>query len=424
MTILKSNYPNISYATNHNLCLGCGVCEGACPTKSITTVVQTGSFVPVINEVTCTNKKGCHRCFDACPGVGVPLNEIANESFNVPEIKTDEKIGRYLECFTGFSTDYDIRYHSASGGMLSQFLIWLLERKYIDGAVVTKFSPNSELLVESFIATTKEEILSAKSSKYAPVTLNHAIQDIKKREGKFVIVGLPCHIHGFRKYEKLDKKFKEKIAGYFGLFCSGGRTFYLTEHVFKERNIDKNELTYLAYRDEGCLGSLVVKETNHTTKIPYQQYYHPLRSFFKSRRCLFCIDHFAELADVSFGDIHIEPYIQDKVGINSLVVRNPQFLLWLKDATVDGCMEIQPLDAEKLLKSQVIINHKKRRPATFMKLDQWRGRKVPQYDVNLKDDSFLKSTISYIHTMMQIFIGKHKFLWFAIPFLKQKPPVE
>ncbi len=420
-----SSISNISYTTSHNLCLGCGVCEGTCPTKSITTVVQNGQFVPVINEVTCTNKKGCHRCFDACPGVGVPLNEIANESFNVPEIKANEKIGRYLECFTGFSTDYDIRYHSASGGMLSQFLIWLLERKHIDGAVVTRFSPNSELLVESFIATTKDEILSAKSSKYAPVTLNHAIQDIKKREGKFVIVGLPCHIHGFRKYEKLDRKFKEKVAGYFGLYCSGGRTFSLTDYVFKERDIKKEELTYFAYRDEGCLGSLVASGIDRVTEKPFrvverfQSYYHPLRSFFKPRRCLFCIDHFAELADVSFGDIHIEPYIQDKVGINSVVVRNPQFLQWLKEAAIDGCMEIQPLD-EKILLKQRIINDKKRRAVTFMKLDQWRGRKIPQYDVNLKDDSFLKSIISYIHTVMQIFIGKHKSLWFMIPFLKQK----
>jgi coenzyme F420 hydrogenase subunit beta len=107
-----------------------------------------------------------------------------------------------------------------------------------------------------------------------------------------------------------------------------------------------------------------------------------------------------------------------------VVVRNPQFLQWIKEAAADGCMEVQSLDTETLLKSQVIINHKKRRPATFMKWDQWLGRKIPQYDVDLKDDSFLKSTISYIHTLMQIFIGKYKSLWFMIPFLKQKPPVE
>ena len=32
-------------------------------------------------------------------------------------------IGRYLKCYSGYSTDYEIRYHSASGGCLSMFLI-------------------------------------------------------------------------------------------------------------------------------------------------------------------------------------------------------------------------------------------------------------------------------------------------------------
>jgi len=416
----------IEFTIKHNFCTGCGICEGVCPTNSISTMIKNGQFVPVIDKNTCTSKKGCHRCIDACPGHSVPLNAIAQDCFNSPETKQDQNIGLYLACFTGYSTDYNIRYHCASGGMLSQFLIWLLEKKHINGAVVTAFDPQSELLVYSFVATTKEEILSAKSSKYSPVTLNNVIQDTKSREGKFIIVGLPCHIHGFRKYERLDKKFKEKIAGYFGLYCSGGRTFYLTEYVFKEKGIDKKGLEYFSYRDEGCLGSLVAKGTSSTTLKSfhiterYQQYYLPLRSFFKPRRCLLCIDHFAELADVSFGDIHIEPYIQDTVGINSLVIRNPQFLVWLQEAVADGCMKIKSLDEQSLIKSQF---QKKSKNTTFLKLDKWCGRKIPQYDISLKNISFTKSFVIYLHTLLQIFIGKHKSLWFIIALLK-KTPVE
>ncbi|MDR1491162.1 MAG: Coenzyme F420 hydrogenase/dehydrogenase, beta subunit C-terminal domain [Planctomycetaceae bacterium] len=418
---------NINFTIKNNLCTGCGVCENACPTKSIKMIVKNGRFMPVVSEATCTNKKGCRRCFDACPGHSVPLNEIAKNCFNSHETKTDEKIGRYLGCFTGYSTDYDIRYHCASGGMLSQFLIWLLEKKHIDGAVVTKFSRENELLVESFVATTKEEILSAKSSKYSPVTLNHAIQNIKSREGKYIIVGLPCHIHGFRKYEKMDGKFCEKIAGYFGLYCSGGRTFYLTEYIFKERNIIKKELAYFAYRDEGCLGSLVAGGISGTTLKPFrvaerfQQYYHPLRSFFKPRRCLQCIDHFAELADISFGDIHIEPYSQDTVGVNSVIVRNPQFLKWLHEASADGCMEIKPLEEQKLIESQF---QKRQKNTLFLKLEKLCRRKTPQYDVELKNKITVKSIFSYFFTLTQIFIGKHKILWFMIFLLKKKPPIE
>ena len=136
--------------------------------------------------------------------------------------------------------------------MASQFLIFLLEKGYIDGAVVTAFDPKNELLVRSYIAHNREEVLQAKSSKYAPVSLHGMAQAIKQEDGtRYVIVGLPCHIQGFRKLEAIDRKFREKIAGYFAIYCSSGRTFYLTEHVFKERDIRKEDLTCFAYRDEG-----------------------------------------------------------------------------------------------------------------------------------------------------------------------------
>ena len=43
---------------------------------------------------------------------------------------------------------------------------------------------------------------------------------INNADGKFVIVGLPCHIQGFRKLLKIDKKFKDKILGLFSVYCS------------------------------------------------------------------------------------------------------------------------------------------------------------------------------------------------------------
>lgn len=276
---------SILYTVSNGLCTGCGICQGACPNTSITMHVKSGRFLPVVDQKSCKNDKGCHRCYDICPGVGVKLNCIAKEEFSGADTFYNGKIGYYRKCFTGYSNNYDVRYHSASGGMVTQLLVWMLEKKLIDGAAVTAFRSKSELLVHSFIATTKEEILSAKSSKYAPVTLNNIIHDIKAREGKFVIVGLPCHIHGLRKYEKIDKKFKDKVFAYFGLYCSGSKSFYLTEYVLDKYNINMKGLSYLSYRDEGCLGGMVAKGVDPQSKQSYrfyedyQKYSHPLRSF-------------------------------------------------------------------------------------------------------------------------------------------------
>lgn len=421
---------NINYTLKHDLCTGCGICEGACPTHAIDITIKRGRFLPQINDNLCNNDKGCHRCMTICPGVGINLLEIGKKCFaDNKNIKNDSMLGYYLSCYSGYSNDYDIRYHSASGGLVTQFLLFLLEKKYIDGAVVTKLDTTNPLLVKTFIAKTKEDILAAKSSKYSPVTMNNIIQDLKKQEGKFVIVGLPCHIHGFRKYEQIDRKFREKILGYFGIYCSSGRTFYLTEHVFKERNISKESIKYFAYRDNGCLGSMNIlatnkdgKEYNYTER--FQNYYHPLRSFFVPNRCTMCVDHYAELADVSFGDIHIHPYIEDKIGVNSLVVRDQYFNDRLLEAVNEGYITIEEISSEIVNKSQVMAYKKKGRNYTFIKINKLLGNKVPSYDVNYNDNNKFKSIISFVHTGIQRYIGRRKYLWFIINYLKASSPNE
>ncbi len=428
---------NISYTLHYDLCTGCGVCEDACPSKAISTIVKNGRFIPNINNDLCRNDKGCHRCYDACPGLGIDLHRIAKEHFADTCIKNDKMVGRYLKCFTGHSNDEDIRYHCASGGMVSQFLIYLLEKGVIDGAVVTAFDPNNKFLVRSYIAHNREDVLMAKSSKYAPVSLHGMAQAIKKDSGsRYVIVGLPCHIQGFRKLEVIDKKFKEKITGYFAIYCSSGRTFYLTEHVFKERGIKKENLTYFAYRDEGCLGSLVAKQrcgirvanSNSETalydkdevyKERYQSYYHPLRSFFIPRRCLFCIDHYGELGDVCFGDIHIEPYIDDKIGINSLVVRKQVWLDLLLRAKDEGYITLDEISVETLNSSQKMAYKKKIRNGQFINLNKLIGRVVPQYDVDYLRKPTLKTIVDYLQNRTQQFAGNHKSMWWLVSLLKK-----
>ncbi len=430
-TIDKMKYRNISYTIKNDLCLGCGICQSACPSNAINILVKNGRFIPHIDKTKCKNDRGCHRCHDICPGLGIDLKRIANEQFTDEQIKSDAWVGSYLKCFTGHSNNEEIRYHSASGGMVSQFLIFLLEKGYIDGAVVTAFDEKNELMVRSYIAHNREEVLQAKSSKYAPVSLHGMSQAIKKENGsRYVIVGLPCHIQGFRKLEEKDRNFKDKIVGYFAIYCSSGRTFYLTEHVFKERGIRKENLTYFAYRDEGCLGSLVAKQQsgdpaeninkkNNIYKERFQSYYHPLRSFFIPRRCLFCIDHYGELGDVCFGDIHIKPYMDDKIGINSLIVRKKKWLDLLEEAQKEGIITLNEITVDTLNASQRMAGKKKGRNERFIVLNKRLGHIVPIYDIPLPKKIGLKTVLDYAQNRAQQFLGCHKSLWWLVSKLKK-----
>ena len=414
---------NISYTTNNYLCLGCGLCEDICPTHSIHIDRMHGEYRPIIDDKTCLDEK-CGRCATICPGLGIKINEMSHRLVAGEKVKDNRFIGRYIQLYTGHCTDEDIRFHSASGGMVTGLLVYLLEKRIIDGAVVTRFSAKDNITPETIIARTREELISARSSKYCPVTMQGIRKRIRESEGKYVIVGLPCHIHGFRKIEQTDKKFKEHVYAYWGLYCSSGRTFNLTDYVLKCRGIDKRSIRYFAYRDEGCLGSMVVKynsplDTERVHKEGYGSYFN-LRSFFIPRRCHYCIDHAAELADISFGDIHIKPYSDDKIGVNSIIVRNAQMLEMLLLAEKEGQIVINQLQEEVLVASQKMAQVKKQKYGSLVKLGKRLGMKVPDYDMATGNMGLLKTLVYMLNLNVQYQVGHHRFLWPLIDFTLKK----
>lgn len=421
---------NISVTIKNDLCTGCGICEDVCPTHSIRIECRNGENRPVLNSESCLGDK-CGRCLKVCPGIGCNLAEMANKFFLNEDSKTDKYIGLFQNLHTGYSLDKEIRYHSASGGMVSQFLIYLLDKKIIDGAVVTGFSDDNHITPVSYIARTKEEVLKARSSKYCPVALNKVGNEIKNTEGKYVIVGLPCHIQGFRKRALMDRKFREKVVGYFSIYCSSNRTFYAQEFLLKKYGIDKEKVKYFAFRDNGCLGSMVIdvadkgaefptfatnkssecRKSKSLISISYIRYYGALRSFFKPRRCLTCIDHYGELADVCFGDIHIKPYSDDEVGINSWIVRNPYFEDLFKQAEADGYIKMSDVGTKMLNESQkAMLYPKQRRARAIMNMDRLIGKKTAVYDKPL-EQPYLKDYVSELICHCQRFAGHHKCLW-------------
>lgn len=417
----KEIFPNIESTVRRDICTGCGICECGCPSHAIKIVERKGRFLPEVQSTLCKNKTGCHLCYDICPGKGVDLIRQAAQLFNDSSIKEDYYIGRYIDCFTGYSGDDELRYHSASGGALTTFLIWLLENKHIDGAVVTKFDLKSHFKVKSFIATQKEDFCAAKSSKYSPVSLHGTAQAILESKGeKFVVVGLPCHIEGYRKLISKNSKLNEKIIGFFSLYCSNSRTFYQTEYMMKERKIDLSKANYLSYRDNGCLGGLVVKGEGIDYYEDYKSYNLPLRSFFVPLRCNLCVDHFGELSDISFGDIHVPPYSEDKIGINSIVVRTPFWKGLLMKSYEEKAISLSPLSYDDLMKSQKMAFVKKNRNASFYLLRKKIGLSVPQYYSNYKARVTLKIVVKYLCMRIQGFIGNHKNLWFIISFINKK----
>ena len=273
-------------------------------------------------------------------------------------------LGNYIRCYIGHATDCDIRYNSASGGVITALLIFALEEGIIDGALVTRMNQHKPLEPEVFVARNRDEIVSASGSKYCPVPLNVGLKKILNEEGKFAVVGLPCHIHGVRKFEMINRKLRDKIALRLGLFCANSVTFLGTEFFLRKWGIQKTEIKKLNYRGKGWPGKIVVlskdgkekiiprgtTEKSFLRRILFSSSFH---FDFTPQRCLVCCDQTCELSDISFGDPWLPELLEkEKVGKSLVIARSKTGEAILEKARARGKIELVEITSNKLLRAQ------------------------------------------------------------------------
>lgn len=410
---------NITKTVTDGLCVGCGVCEDICPKRCI--IIQKGKLnVPKVDENACIN---CGLCRKVCAGKGIRIEALAKETFGVTP-HYNQMLGHYVQLYKGYSTEYENRYHCASGGCLSQFLIWLLNRGEIDGAVVTGYQTNNPMKPRVYIARNREEVLAGKSSKYCVVSMNGIAKEIHNRPGHYVVVGLPCHIQAFRNYCSIDKILGERIIGFFSIFCSGNKNMDSQDYMLWRYNVNVNELTEFSYRDEGCMGSVFFRDKNRNHLCPpieYASFYKGVRAFFSIPRCGVCSDFFGELGDVGFGDLNTNRADDDPIGINSIITRSLYWDKLLNQCAMEGSLWINDLEEKVMI---AVNGHclKKKGDSIYAerKIRSFTRRKNPEFDNLTSVTPSLKSYVSCLSAIVQRFIGRHRLLWPIIKMLDKK----
>jgi len=337
---------------------------------------REGLYSPVINWEKC---RACALCFETCPGYSVDFRSLNNEIF--AKEPQDILLGNHLACYVGHSREAEIRYHSSSGGLVTELLIFSLENGLIDGALVTKMNENNPFEPEPFIARTRKEIISAAGSKYCPVPANIKLEQILSEEGKFAVVGLPCHIQGIRKAAMIKRQLQEKIILHLGLFCSHTVDFRGTKLLLRKLGVDEKNIRKIDYRGRGWPGGLSLElKTGNKKFIPLEDYYMFKYFLFSPPRCSVCSDPTAELADISFGDAWLREMSREKIGKSILVSRSKIGEEILHNAQSEGKIEILKVDPDKVVRSQrEIIFLKKKCLATNVMISRIFHRHIPRY---------------------------------------------
>lgn len=393
-----------------DLCTGCGTCVAICPNKAIKLIVneKRGIYNPKINDESCDN---CGICYKTCPGHSVDFKQLNLQIFG--KEPDNSLIGNYSKCYTGHATNYVIKYNSASGGLVTQLLIFALEEGIIDGALVTRMSKKNPLEPEPFIARTKEEIIEASKSKYCPVPANIALKEIleSKDNEKFAVVGLPCHIHGVRKAELSNNRLKERIILHVGIFCAQTINFLGTKFLLHRLNLKRNSIKKIDYRGEGWPGGMTIELKNGSKMfIPKSNYYGGGFGSFFPIRCLLCHDHACELADISFGDAWLPEFADDKAGKSIIISRSKVAEEILQSMTSRKMIELNEIDSGKVAQSQGMFYFKRNRLKTRIFFFKLFGKKIPSYNQKLPRPKLSDYLLTIWHYFW-IYVSSKRSLW-------------
>jgi len=319
---------------NSGLCSSCGTCVSACPLGYLT--------IP-LGEVGSEKKPGskdcpdnCFICFEACPGRNLPFSEMEQMIFGRRrKADPDEKMfGIYKNYMVTHAVDDQIHQTGVAGASVSALLIHGLETGLLDAAIVAGYDKEKPWQVRPFLVTDREGVLAAARSKYGVCSTNTMLAEAAKKYKRIGMVACPCHVWGVRKLalRKLAPNITERIKVVIGLYCLAQNFSLAAEYMITERmGVKLEDVAEFQYRGGAHFGGgtwVKTKDGQEKTMELLGDWGMVPTVFigYQMERCFVCLDHVADLADLSAGDVwgrHHELEEKNNLGWTGFFVRTP-----------------------------------------------------------------------------------------------------
>ena len=268
----------------------------------------------------------------------------------------EKYIGPYHSLRKGYAADETIREHAASGGMVTALLCHLLKSGQIDGAWVSRTKiADGQLDYDTFIATKEEEIRDASSSIYMTMPLLRHVDMLRNFDGKVAVVMTPCQMKGLDALLKREPDLARKVVLKLGLYCSGNHSKDATLLSLKQSGITLEGAKRFYYRQGHWRGqSAVVYEDGTEKTFSYTKTICAYKNayFFEKGGCMTCQDHFAQAADISFGDIWLKEMKNNPVKHTSCVIRSQEAYEMYRSAVEDGAILDSHISGRDMVRSQ------------------------------------------------------------------------
>ena len=255
-----------------------------------------------------------------------------------------------------------------SGGFTTTLLVNLMEAGQIDAAFVVDSEGTKSFYKE---ATTVEEIINCRGSKYQLLSPFPLLKNIDKNK-KYAIVVLPCQV---KKVREISKKNNNAIKLIIGLFCGFMLERKAPDRLVKSLGIEKADVKKIEYRGGKFPGGFKLQTHSGKTVFWPKKYYTLLNKMFAPKACLACPRFSAESADIAVGDAW------EEVEYSRVILRNETALKYFEYAKKD--LVVKESGFEDIYNTQWhLIQFKKRGVKVRRKVFNFREKydKLPLYE--------------------------------------------
>jgi coenzyme F420 hydrogenase subunit beta len=317
--------------------------------------------------------------FDACPGKGINYPNLCLNVFG--QHPQNWLVGCYRNIHVGHSLVPQIRRLGASGGVITQTLIYLLDQGLIDGAVVVCHGRKKPWQAEPIIAKSVDEIMASSQSVYSPVPVNTILAEMESFDGQLAYVGLPGPVSSLRRLQERGHQGAQKVRYVLGPYVGTNMYFSAIESYLRSNGIrNKEEIAELRYRAGEWPGHLQIKTRSGRLVRAKKFYYNYLIPFHVTRSTLLAVDFTNELTDISVGDAWHPRYEAAGGGVSVVITRSKKGEDVLSSMRQCRLMDMVEISVDEAMSMHGHMLDLKKR-GTFIRMN-WRkamGKRIPDY---------------------------------------------
>ncbi len=380
--LVNKKFRTISDVTKSGLCCGCGACAGAAPDALEMVDVVDDGLRPRLRSGM-SEDRALEILLAVCPGLSLAHEYNVDQPGLIRELAS--AWGPVLGVWEGYAADPEIRYAGSSGGAASALAWYSLESGGMLGALHTAARKDAPHLNETVFSRTREELLAATGSRYAPASPCDSLQRIVDAPGPSVFIGKPCDVAGMQKARKIRPDLDEKLGLTIAFLCAGTPSTQGTLDMLQRMGIDDPaRLASLRYRGNGWPGkatAVVRTEAGEETRqLTYEQAWGEVLTRYQQWRCKMCADHTGEFADIAVGDPWYRTVEEGDPGRSLILARTERGRDILLAAAQAGYLRIEAADPSILPASQPSLL--KTRGAVWGRLLGCRlaGVRTPEYE--------------------------------------------